>query len=159
MRHLICFGNDLHGDDGFGTAVYRRLATLERPAGWHLFDAGTRGLDALALFQGCGEVILVDAAAPAGHPGRLAWPLPEEIAVESALPGHGSGVGYLLQALAALESAPPRLRILTAEMTAVTPFRSGLSPAVTLAVEQAAALLGRWMAGGFVLPWPLEYPK
>jgi hydrogenase maturation protease len=146
MHHLICFGNDLHGDDGFGPAVYQRLAAREPPAGWRLFEAGVRGLDALALFQGCEEVILVDAAAPTGHPGRLARPLPEEVAVESALPGHGSGVGNLLQALAALDQAPPRLRILTAEMAALTPFSPGLSPAVARAVEAAADLLGRWMA-------------
>ena len=26
--HVICFGNELHGDDGFGPAVHARLADL-----------------------------------------------------------------------------------------------------------------------------------
>ena len=67
MRHVICFGNELHGDDGFGAAVHRRLAAMPLPADARLFEAGTRGLDALGLFEGCAEAILVDAAEPAGR--------------------------------------------------------------------------------------------
>ncbi|MCW8891313.1 MAG: hydrogenase maturation protease [Sedimenticola sp.] len=148
MRHLICFGNELHGDDGFGPAVFRRLAVMDIPKEWRLFDAGNRGLDTLALFEACEEVILVDAAAPAGHPGRLSQPLPEVIKEESALPGHGAGVGYLLKALNSLNGQPPLLRIITAEMSSLTPFQPELSAPVAEAIDETVALLCDWMAEG-----------
>lgn len=145
MRHVICFGNELHGDDGFGPAVCRRLAAEPVPAGWRVFEAGSRGLDAIVLFEGCREAIVVDAAAPAGRPGRLSEPRPAEIDESVAAHGHGAGVAYLLRALAALQDAPPRVRIVAAEMATLTPFRPGLSAPVALAVEEAVALLRRQM--------------
>lgn len=144
MRHLICFGNDLHGDDGFGPAICRRLAGLPLPADVRLFEAGTRGLDALALFEGCDEAILVDAAEPAGNPGRLAFPDAESCCEDSSLPGHGAGVGYLLRALSALDMTP-RLRILTAEAAALAPFQPGLSPAMRAAMTEAESTLRDWL--------------
>ena len=144
MIHLICFGNDLHGDDGFGAAVCRRLAALPLPTDVRIFQVGTRGLDALALFEGCDAAILVDASEPAGQPGRISFPSPDDLTEASALPGHGAGVGYLLCALAALGSTP-NLRIVAAEAAALTPFRMGLSPAVAQAVEETVALLRDWL--------------
>lgn len=144
MRHVIGFGNDLHGDDGYGAAVCRRLAELPLPADVRVFAAGTRGLDALALFEGCDEAIVVDAGEPAGQPGRLAFPAPDALAEDSSLPGHGAGVGYLLRALAALGQAP-RLRIVTAEAAALTPFNLQLSPPMRGAVEETVLLLRGWL--------------
>lgn len=148
MRHLICFGNDLHGDDGFGAAVCRHLAALPLPDDVRVFEAGTRGLDALALFEGCDEAILVDASEPAGQPGRLSFPAPTELTGESDLPGHGAGVGYLLHALAALGGPVPALRIVAAEASALMPFHPGLSPAMAQAVEETVALLRGWLGLG-----------
>lgn len=144
MRHVIGFGNELHGDDGFGVAVCRRLAELRLPDDVRVYAAGTRGLDALALFEGCDEAIIIDAREPAGRPGRLGFPAPETLAEDSSLPGHGAGVGYLLRALAALGS-PPRLRILAAEAAALTPFQPELSPEMAVAVDEAVALLRDWL--------------
>jgi len=144
MRHLICFGNDLHGDDGFGAAVCRCLEEFPLPGDVRVFEAGTRGLDALALFEGCDEAIVVDAAEPAGHPGRLAFPDAATCAEDSSLPGHGAGVGYLLRALAALGTAP-RLRILTAEAAALTPFQPGLSASMEAAVAETVPILFGWL--------------
>ena len=141
MRHILCFGNPLHADDGFGHAVYQRLAALPLPSDLRLFDAGTPGLSALGLFQGCDEVIIIDALAPGGVPGRLSQLMPESIAVESVLPGHAIGVGYLLQALAALSEPIPALRIIAVETAVVCAFQPGLSVPVANAVSQAVALL------------------
>lgn len=144
MRHLIGFGNDLHGDDGFATAVCRRMAELPLPDDVRVFAAGTRGLDALALFEGCDEAIVVDASEPAGQPGRLSFPAAETLAEDSSLPGHGAGVGYLLRALAAL-GPMPALRIVAAEAAALTPFHPELSPEMRRAVEETVLLLRGWL--------------
>jgi len=145
MRHLICFGNSLHGDDGFGPAVYRRLSATSLPPQWRLFEAATRGLDALVLFDGCDEAVLVDACAPAGQPGRLHQPSPSEIGESWVGSGHGEGVGYLIRALSALDQIPPTLRILAAEMAALSPFQPGLSGPMAGAVDEAEALLRGWL--------------
>lgn len=141
MRHILCFGNPLHGDDGFGAAVYQKLAMLTLPPDLRLFDAGAPGLSALGLFQNCDEAIIVDALAPGGMPGRLCQPLPESIVAETPLAGHGIGVGFMLQALAALPEPAPQLRIIAVETGEVSAFRPGLSKPVAKAVDEAVALL------------------
>lgn len=148
-RLLLCFGNELHGDDGFGPAVGRRLAAQPLPPSWQLHQIGTCGLDALALLQDCETAILIDAAAPDGQPGRLRELDAAAVPVEAALAGHGMGLGFVLRALQAGGGTPvPALRILTAEMAAVDMFRMDLSPAVAAAVDPAAARVRDWMTAG-----------
>ena len=149
-RHaLLCLGNELHGDDGFGIAVGRALAASGLPAPWQLVSAGTRGLEALAVLQDCATAIVVDAAAPAGRPGRLQQWQPEDVALEDARADHGLGLGWVLRALRSLHdatpAAAPRLRILTAEMSGLQPFHIGLSAPVQAAVPAATARLRAWM--------------
>lgn len=141
MRHIICFGNPLHGDDGFGPAVYQQLVTLPLPKDWRVFDAGTPGLNALQLFQDCTEAIIIDAIAPSDMPGRIYSLSPDMLATENALPGHGVGVAFLLQALAALPDVVPHIRIIAVEAAAITPFQPGLSIPAANAVDKVVALL------------------
>ncbi len=140
-RHIVCFGNPLHGDDGFGPAVHQRLLNFPLPPGLRLTEAGTPGPAALALFLGCDEVVIVDAALPAGAPGRVSEPSVDTVAAESTVAGHGVGVGYLLRALTVLPEPVPRVRILAAEAAAVTLFNPELSPPMAAAVDEVVALL------------------
>ncbi|HEY8162332.1 MAG TPA: hydrogenase maturation protease [Methylocystis sp.] len=140
-RHIICFGNPLHGDDGFGPAVYERLARRKRPANLRLTDAGAPGPAALALFEDCDEVLIVDAMAPAGAPGRVSRPSPASIREEATTAAHGLGLGYVLRALSALPETAPAVEIITAEAQSVAPFRPGLSAPMARAVDEVAALL------------------
>ncbi len=148
-RALLCLGNELHGDDGFGPAVGRALAEVGLPAPWQLVQAGTRGLEALAALQDCEAAIVVDAAAPDGMPGRLRRWQPEHIALEDARADHGLGLGWVLRALRSLHEASPgaapRLRIMTGEMSGLASFSIGLSAPVLAAVPEAVALLQHWM--------------
>jgi hydrogenase maturation protease len=140
-RHILCFGNPLHGDDGFGPAVFAHLARRRRPDHLSLFDAGTPGPAALALFEDCDEAIVVDALAPAGTPGRIARLSADSIVSESVLAPHGMGLGYVLQALAALPGPKPFITIFGAEAESHRPFKPGLSPAVAQAARDVADLL------------------
>ena len=146
MRHIICFGNPLHGDDGFGPAVYQRLAALPLPDDVRIFDAGASGPAALALFEDCDEAIIVDAMASGAAPGQIAELPPDAAFIECRVSGHGAGVGYLLQALAARTEPTPRIRIIAAEAVRVAPFQPGLSEPVINAVEEAFALLSSYFA-------------
>ena len=139
MRHVIFFGNPLHGDDGFGPAVFAHMKHRPLPSDVRLFEAGTCGLNALALFDGCTEAIVVDAMAPESHPGRITQPAAETLRTEAWLPGHAAGVGFLLEALTALGTPMPK--IITAEAAALNAFSPGLSPAVQNAVEPTARLV------------------
>lgn len=147
-RHILCFGNPLHGDDGFGAAVYADLAARRRGAGVRLFDAGTPGLAALALFEDCDEAIIVDVLAPAGAPGRIARPDPAGVAAEATPAPHGMGLGYVLQALAALPGPRPALRIIGAQAHSHRPFSPGLSAPVARAARQVARSLVPLLEGG-----------
>ncbi len=105
---VLCFGNELHGDDGFGIAVGQQLAQHPLPPPWELHLVGTRGLDALALLQGCRQAVLVDAQMTDGVPGRLHWR--DAVATREALEApaasvHTAGIDALLGSLRCLEAA------------------------------------------------------
>lgn len=155
IRHLVlCFGNELHGDDGFGPAVGRLLTDPDGtplPPGWAVHQIGTRGLDALALLHDCDTAILIDASAPQGRPGRLHEPA--SIGIEKA-DGHGTGLGWVLRALRAGDGPQPKLRLLCAEMSEVSMFHMHLSAAVAAAVAPAAAQVRGWMEAASPIPTP-----
>jgi len=137
MKHIICFGNPLHGDDGFGTVVYQRLCERSIPDNVRVFDAGTPGLNALTLFENCSEILIVDALVCQGTPGRLHFLTPQQIKDESVIPGHGTGISHLLRSLAALTSSRSVIKIIAVEVDSVMPFKPGLSLPVTRAVDDA----------------------
>lgn len=140
MRHVICFGNPLHGDDGFGSAVYSRLSeTAGLPADVKIFDAGTCGLNALSLFEDCQEAILIDALEPNGQPGHVSQPDARSLLGESSWPLHAVDVGYLLKALSALDVPMPR--VVVAEACSIQPFHPFLSVPMKRAVAETCRLV------------------
>lgn len=142
-RHIICFGNPLHGDDGFGPAVYDRLADRRWPTGVRVSDAGTAGPTALALFDGFDEIVVVDASSPAGHPGRIWRPTRDDVFAETSAAGHGVGVGHLLRNVEVVCDPPPEISFVAVEASCVTPFRMGLSDPVARAIDAVVDLLVR----------------
>lgn len=145
---VLCFGNALHGDDGVAEAVGQALIAAGLPPGWSVQAVGTRGLDALAWLMDARAVVLVDAAEPAGQPGRLAERDPADVPLEAAAVGHGMGLGHLLRAWRGCVPDRAPTRLLTIEMDAVRSFHLGLSPAVTQAVGPAARTVSAWLADG-----------
>lgn len=142
---VLCFGNALHGDDGVAEAVGRCLLAAGLPPGWSVQTVGTRGLDALAWLMDARAVVLVDAAEPAGQPGRVSERDLAEVPLESAAVGHGMGLGHLLRAWRASSPARAPVRLLTIEMAALQPFHLGLSPPVAQAVAPAARVASDWL--------------
>lgn len=142
-RHIVFFGNPLHGDDGFGPAVYERLAARRWPDDVSLSDAGTAGPTALALFEGFDEIVVVDASSPAGRPGRIWRPSRDEVFAEAVSTGHGVGVGHLIRCVEATFVPVPAISFVAVEAASATSFRMGLSEPVARAVETVADLLLR----------------
>jgi hydrogenase maturation protease len=139
---VVCFGNPLHGDDGFGQHAYRRLREL----GVDAVDAGTAGLDALRHLEGCDKAIVVDAVrtgAPAGTVHRL---VPGDLdAPGGELSLHDLGVTSLLAAL----RDPPDIVVVGAEAGAIRTFSAGLSAPLAAALPRAVRMvLGEIEAAG-----------
>ncbi|HEY8035589.1 MAG TPA: hydrogenase maturation protease [Methylobacter sp.] len=142
MRHIVCFGNELHGDDGFGVRIYAQLLQLTWPKNVEIFNAGIAGLNALRFLENCRQAILVDALANFGNVGEIFVLKPEDLADRpQQLTGHGLGIPYLLEALKIIRNPLPGILIVGVEIAAVTPFSSGLSDKTEQAVPKTVQLI------------------
>ena len=139
---ILCFGNPLHGDDGFGPAVALALRRELGADEAQIVDCGNRGLDALHHFEDVGHVIVIDAMAGA-RPGNVHLLQPREVPVEDHHGGHGAGVGYLLEAVRETITPPPLVDVIAAEIGPVCSFVPGLSLDVAAAVAETVELIRR----------------
>lgn len=140
MITVICLGNPLHGDDGFGAAVHRRLTGRRWPVDVSLVDASQGGaLDAAGT---CRRLVLVTTLA--GHFGRPGQILRLDGASLPPDPRGdlGCGLGALLAAMGRLGLSPV-VDVLGVVAVRQVPFSAGLSPLVAAAVETTAAMLWR----------------
>jgi hydrogenase 3 maturation protease len=141
-RHIVCFGNELHGDDGFGAHIYAQLCQLTWPNDVEIFNAGIAGLNALRFLEDCSLAILVDALANFGNVGEICVLRPENLADRpQRLTGHSLGIPYLLEALNVIRNPLPAILIVGVEIAAVTPFSSGLSDKTEQAVPKTVQLI------------------
>jgi len=141
-RHIVCFGNDLHGDDGFGSRIYAQLCQLTWPKDVEVFNAGIAGLNALRFLEECRQVILVDALANFGSVGEVFLLRPDDLAGRpEQLTGHGLGLPYLLEALKVIREPLPDILIVGVEIAAVNSFSPGLSDKTEQAVAKTVHLI------------------
>lgn len=144
MIHVICLGNALHGDDGFGAAVFRQLATLSWPDQVRVFDAAAEG-GALKLFQTCDKALVIDALPPdSGRGGEI-----QRLDHYPAEPmgAQGTGTAALLAAAQRTIQPMPPLEILGAVAIHCTPFHPGLTPLVAAAAETVAVMVAKELGG------------
>ena len=141
-RHIVCFGNEWHGDDGFGIRVYEQLCRLTWPHDVRVFNAGIAGLNAIRFLESCSQAILVDALINSGNFGEVSVFRPEDLAGRRRQPvGHDLGLPYLLEALRIIREPPPDILIVGAEIETVTPFSPGLSDKTEHAVQKTVRLI------------------
>ncbi len=141
-RHIVCFGNPLHGDDGFGSAVFDALQSRTLPEDVRLVDGGTSSLSAINLFEDCSYAILVDAIKCDQNLGEVRWLDVSSVADKQSNPlsSHALGIPAILEGIRILEEegeASPELDILTCNISTPTQFKFELSPAVENAIETA----------------------
>jgi len=141
-RHIVCFGNELHGDDGFGIRIYAELCRLTWPKDVEVFNAGIAGLNALRFLEECRQAILVDALANVGKIGEVYLLKAEDLAGKhQQATGHGLGIPYLLAALKVIREPLPDILIVGAEVAEITPFSAGLSDTTEQAVAKTVQLI------------------
>ncbi len=156
---VLCLGNEVLSDDGFGPAVGARLrgdpAFLAR---CDLAVASLAGFALLDLLQGRDRVLIVDAVDPAA---MGAWSGPARgPGVLHFLPGcklvpsHNLVGSHQLSLPVALElgrrfgyAMPRTLDILACEAQDLRTMAERLTPPVQQAVDRAVALAGRWRPG------------
>lgn len=136
--HIVCFGNLLQGDDGLGIHVFQRLRGHPWPADVACFDAGLSGLGALAHFEGCERVIVVDALEFRGHEGQVhRFGLDAVDAPVHGFSAHELDVTHLVHVLPILFEGrqAPEVTLIGAEIRAPDgTFCMGLSPNLSQAV-------------------------
>ena len=147
---VIGVGNPDRGDDGLGPLVVRRLAEMELP-GVTIIERSGDGLALIEDWGGYDAVVLIDAAAPVGVPGRihrldLAG---EELPVEfSRASTHAFGVAEAVRLARTLGRLPARAIVYAVEAVNFD-AGAGLSAEVAAAVPAllthlAAELRTHW---------------
>ena len=139
-------GNTWLHDDGFGSEVVRVLRERGTPpAGVHLADFGTSGLDlAYEVMRGYDALILVDASRQGQEPGTLyvMEPTAEDVdgSIEDGqmLDPHGMDPLNVLRFVKYVGGWPGRVVVIACEPEDVTDVGFGLSEPVKAALVRAA---------------------
>lgn len=143
-------GNTWLHDDGFGSEVVTRLRARAQPppAGVHLADFGTSGLDlAYEVMRGYDALVLVDASRQGEAPGTLyVMEVPAEDvdgAIEDGqlLDPHGMDPRTVLRFVKYVGGWPGRVFVVACEPEEVTDVGFGLSPAVQAAAQRATEVV------------------
>jgi hydrogenase maturation protease len=146
---VAAVGNLWKRDDGFGTAVARRLREQEQPSGVSVADFGTSGLDlAYEVMRGYSALVLIDVTRQGGAPGTLyvmeADPESVELGIEDGdiIDPHDMDPQTVLRFVKSVNGWPGKVIVIGCEPADVEEYGIGLSPAVEAAVETAVALVG-----------------
>jgi hydrogenase maturation protease len=142
MIRVIGFGNPFQGDDGFGPAVIRALSARAWPPEVSVTEGGAPGLAALALFDGCDAVLVVDALRDGGPPGDVGWVDAEEVAGLASDPLHGGGLSEMLRVMPiGLQGKRPAVEVLLGRIGEIQAFCDSMSDPLVAAVPRAVSLI------------------
>lgn len=146
MIHLICLGNALHADDGFGAAMIHRLNRLNWPEDVRVLD-GTGKTSPPALFENCRRAIIIESL-----PQRLGVP-GEILRLDGeTYRGHppdqfSGGTGAMLAAVRRLVDPLPTMEVIGPVACNRLPFAPGLSPLLMAASFTLTAMLAAEFGG------------
>ncbi|WP_415891516.1 hydrogenase maturation protease [Neptuniibacter sp. PT8_73] len=139
MTVILCFGNEWHGDDGFGHAVYNQLNQTNLPISTELHYCATNSLLATRLINDASRLILVDAyQADRQDIGKLKWFSKNQFQSSYARNLHDGGVEDLIKHCDILfDSQMLEIDVLTVMIDKVTAFSEKLSPVIEERVPEA----------------------
>jgi hydrogenase maturation protease len=138
-------GNAWMRDDGFGGEVAKLLSDRELPAGVHVIDFGSGGLDlAYEVMRGYDALILVDISRQGGEAGTIyvmeADPADVDGKIEDGqmLDPHGMDPQTVLRFVKYVGGWPGRVIVVACEPEVVEDVGFGLSEAVQGSLARAA---------------------
>ncbi|WP_415884534.1 hydrogenase maturation protease [Neptuniibacter sp. QD34_54] len=139
MTVILCFGNEWHGDDGFGYAVYNTLNQTDLPSKVDLYYCATNSLTATRLIKDTSRLILVDAyQSDSNNAGTLQWFSKDEFQTSYARNLHDGGLEELIKHCDILfDSQELVIEILTVTIHQVSSFSEKLSPIIENCVSEA----------------------
>jgi hydrogenase maturation protease len=150
---VAAVGNLWKRDDGFGTAVARRLRETEQPSGVSVADFGTSGLDlAYEVMRGYSALVLIDSTRQGGTPGTLyvmeADPESVEPGIEDGdiIDPHDMDPQTVLRFVKSVNGWPGKVIVIGCEPGELEEYGIGLTPEVEAAVETAVRLVGETVA-------------
>ena len=148
MMKVIGFGNTIHGDDGFAAHVIERLGQQwQAEAQVQCCFGGSAGLNAMALFDDCEQVLVVDIVRSEAAKAPLAWYSVDEVIELDFADGehcaHGQGLGYLFKSLQAVSGKLPQISCLLCASDIPQSYTTQLSDAIAAQVTQAGTLLNQ----------------
>lgn len=157
MRILVAgVGNLLHGDDGFGVEVARRLAARTLPAGVDVIETGIGGIALVQELQAGYDALIVLDAVDRGRPaGTVVVIEPDVIDVFMMSPierhdmladMHLATPERALMVANALGVLPARRLLVGCQPLEIEVLRVGLSAVVAAAVEVAVVEVERCLA-------------
>jgi hydrogenase maturation protease len=145
---VAAVGNLWKRDDGFGTAVAKRLREQEQPSGVSVADFGTSGLDlAYEVMRGYSALVLIDVTRQGGTPGTLyvmeADPESVELGIEDGdiIDPHDMDPQTVLRFVKSVNGWPGKVIVIGCEPAELEEYGIGLSPEVEAAVETAVGLV------------------
>lgn len=146
MITVLCFGNEWHGDDGFGLAVFDALNKHAISSQVNIIFAGTHSLLAWNQIINSSYVILVDACQKQGsndRAGSLHWSTADRFAHSHARNLHDGGVEELIRhrEILADDQMLPIFDILFVYIDSISAFKQGLSKSVSTAIPLAVDMI------------------
>jgi hydrogenase maturation protease len=147
---ILCIGNPLMQDDGFGPRVAESLlAGYDFSEEVAVYDRGVMGMAMLADLRGIESLLVIDASDNTGHPpGTVLRFAPGDLADDLAF--HGAHDIRLVDVLgaAALLGLRPEVSCLGVQVAEMSQgaFAIGLSPAVEAAVPKVVGLALAWLS-------------
>src|SRR5512140_324217 len=148
---ILGLGNELISDDGFGPAVARvcRSALIEGESSF-VESAAVAGLRLLDLLQGYDRVLILDVVQTGKHPPGtlLNWPLSRASCGRTLGGSHQTDLSSTIELGRLLGyPLPAEIALLVAEAEDLETIREALSPALELAVPEAALRALSWLRG------------
>jgi hydrogenase maturation protease len=144
-------GNVFFGDDGFGPAVVRALAS-DPPAGATVKDFGIRGMHlAYELLDGYERAILIDAAPRGEAPGTLFLMELDPQERGGTPDAHSMDLLNVFAFMRVLGGSAPQMTLVGCEPGA-TDEEMGLSEAVERAIEPALTVVRRLVDESLAAP-------
>ena len=136
---VIGVGNRDRGDDAVGPIVCDRISELDLPGVEVIVFEGSV-LDLPIHWSATDRVVIVDAAEPAGEPGRVTTVdgLTSRLVAPGALSTHTIDVGAAIELARALDRLPAELSIIGIEGEEFE-FGAWLTPAVEHAADAVLA--------------------
>ncbi|UZE92537.1 MAG: hydrogenase maturation protease [Methanosarcinales archaeon] len=153
---ILCCGNPLAADDGFGISVFDELKKKELPENVQLICAGTAGLDLLFYIEGLDKVVIVDAIRSGREIGTIQRftrdHFPEPSLVRFSL--HELGLIDVIKAgdMTMQTNMPKDIVIIGVEIEKVNQIRwhVGLTPKVSQAIPSVVEMTLKEVFGGVV---------